>query len=218
MSEDEEASSRASSVEPSSVDCASSVEPPPAPFQEPAAAPPAPEPEPLLPTGEHSLFDDVVQACIVDRAAQRPHVAPPRCFTSLQAVSEEDVRAYRNRHPERFANLERRIADAARRLHADDGYRALALYGALLTQGIDLFEIADGPMTQGVSGEVCQRFGAVIKQGMRAHADRTNAQGAPTMWFVILVVLAGLVLVVVVALLAIVIHRLTRNRRTGGGD
>ena len=198
--EADESGSRASSVEPG---------------QESGPEIQLPEehaPPSLLPTGEHDRFDDVVQACIVDRSVPRAHAAPPRCYTSLQTVTEDDVREYQSNYPERFANLENRIATAAQRLHADDAYRALALYGALLTQGIDLFELADGPMTEGLSGEVCQRFGAVIKQGLRAQSDRKSAQEAPTMWFVILVVLAGLVLVIVVALLAIVIHRLTRGR------
>ena len=64
---------------------------------------------------ETGNFANAVQACTLERTTAHAHVAPPRCYSSLQAVSDADALHYKKRYPQQFEALEARIANLRRR-------------------------------------------------------------------------------------------------------
>ena len=107
-------------------------------------------------------------------------------------------------NPHHFAEVERRMADAARALHTNEGYRHFGLYCASLVQGIDLFELSEGPLASGKSGEVCQRVGSVIKQALRARDARQSAEWSFSTKLV--VALIALLLIICTAVLGVLVY------------
>ena len=158
---------------------------------------------------ETGNFANAVQACTLERITAHAHVAPPRCYSSLQAVSDADALKYKKSYPQQFEALEARIADSATALHQSQAYRHFGLYAALLIQGVDMFDISDGTLSSGDSGEVCQRVGAVIKQALRARDAR-----ASTKWpfsTVVSVTLLGFILILCIAILVFIVLRWVRQ-------
>lgn len=193
-------------------------DPSPTPKVEPTSeVPPAAESEEVLVKAappdaapvETGNFANAVQACTLERITAHAHVAPPRCYSSLQAVSESDAFHYKKRYPQQFEALEARIADSSTALHQSQAYRHFGLYAALLIQGVDMFDLSNGTLSSGDSGEVCQRVGAVIKQALRARDAR-----ASTKWpfsTVISVTLLVFILLLCIAILVFIVLRWIRQ-------
>jgi hypothetical protein len=158
----------------------------------------------LPPSAVHNRFSDVIRACLVEVEVgqESARAEPPRCHSSLEAVEEEDVVAFKRDHPECFAALEKRVMDGAAALENERNYRAIGLYVALLAQGIDLSAVGyDGPMA---CNEALYRISAVLKTSMSAMKgdNRTSRY-----LLVGLVAISGLILLLIVGVIVLIVAR-----------
>jgi hypothetical protein len=192
------------------VELLPTVEPVPTPAVPTPAVPTPAVPTPAVPTpaapipdvtnldankpeGHANKIMSLMETCVCDATSGMKPKNIPLCHASLQTVNVADLHAFKKEHPESNTVVETKMTHVMTDLQADEKYRVLGVYIALLIQDIDLAQESTGTLAQGAAGEVCQRLAGVVRQSLMAR-DARQQRVLPGWSILTIAVFGGLLL------------------------